>query len=68
MIEVEQPRCPRCQSPNVTFASGLGMSGYRKCIVCGNCWRPVSARKAAAADPPAGKPDTSVDVSGDRPG
>jgi hypothetical protein len=42
MASAGRLRCPRCNSPNVSFATGTGLSGYRKCVVCGNLWRPAT--------------------------
>ena len=40
-VEKEKPQCvcPRCRSPRTTKCHGTALAGYRKCIICGNCWQ-----------------------------
>jgi hypothetical protein len=30
--------CPRCRSPRTAKCEESALIGYRKCIICGNCW------------------------------
>ena len=39
MNDYEVYKCPRCLSPRTSGCDDLGLRGYRKCIICGNCWR-----------------------------
>ncbi len=48
-------RCPRCRSGNTVDLDDRALVGYRKCIICGQCWSvPELGRRALLTAPDQG--------------